>query len=279
MSAAALLGPAPADLLHVMSYNLRFPAADPGHEWEQRRPAMAELLRRERPTVLGTQEGLHDQLCDVETDLGPPYRWVGLGREGGSRGEFAAVFYDSDRLRVRAFDHFWLSDTPAAIGSRTWGNTLPRMTTWVRFADAATGLEFVVINTHFDHESEPARQRSAKLLRVTAESFEHTPVIITGDFNAGAERSDAYRLLVTESALSDTWHTARERLTPAYQTATGYRAPVDGGPRIDWIVTSPEITAETAAINTFGAPRAAGDAGRYPSDHLPVQALLRLPAH
>src|SRR5690606_8970392 len=38
------IGRAAGDRLHVMTYNLRYPADDPGHLWEQRRPAMAALL-------------------------------------------------------------------------------------------------------------------------------------------------------------------------------------------------------------------------------------------
>ncbi|WP_129664872.1 endonuclease/exonuclease/phosphatase family protein [Phytoactinopolyspora endophytica] len=266
-----LIGPAPGDALHVMSYNLRYPASDPGHFWAERRPGMAELLRQERPTVIGTQEGVVDQLRNLAADLPDGYEWIGEGRRGGTRDEFTAVFYDSRRLTPRGHRHFWLSDTPGVVGSTTWGNRIPRMVTCVRFADEVTGRELMVVNTHLDHASERARVRGAELLASTVQSFDPLPVIVTGDFNAVAERSDAYRRLLATAKLRDAWLEAKERRTPAYSTFTGYRAPMIDGDRIDWVLTTPDVVAEAAAIN----PSAPG--GCAPSDHLPVQALLRLP--
>ncbi|HEY0450257.1 MAG TPA: endonuclease/exonuclease/phosphatase family protein, partial [Actinophytocola sp.] len=96
--APPVIGPAHGDTLQVMSFNLRF-ASDRGpNSWPQRRPAMAQLLRREQPTVLGTQEGLYAQLRDIEDDLPGYYDWIGEGRGGGSRDEFMAIYYDSRRL-------------------------------------------------------------------------------------------------------------------------------------------------------------------------------------
>jgi hypothetical protein len=41
-----------------MSFNLRFASDTPPNSWPERRPVMRELLRQERPQLLGTQEGL-----------------------------------------------------------------------------------------------------------------------------------------------------------------------------------------------------------------------------
>lgn len=266
-----LLGPATGNRLHVMTYNLRYPADDPGHQWEQRRPAMAALLNVERPTVIGVQEGYVRQLRDVVADLRAGYDWIGEGRDGGDRGECTAIIYDGTRLEPVDHAHLWLSDTPDVPGSATWGNTIPRMATWVRFRNAATAGEFVVLNTHLDHRSAPARRRAASLLAETVESFGATPVIVTGDFNAAAENSAVYETLVPGVGLADTWKAAQRRLTPEYATYGGYRTPVLDGPRIDWILTSLEIETEAIAINPSAID------GRYPSDHVPVHAHIRLP--
>ena len=50
-----------------------------------------------------------------------------------------------------------------------------------------------------------------------------------------------------------------------------YWPPSPTGNRIDWILTTPGITVKEAAINTWTKD------GRWPSDHAPVQALVRLP--
>jgi endonuclease/exonuclease/phosphatase family metal-dependent hydrolase len=147
--------------LRVMTFNLRYAHREPPDLWPDRRPVVREIVQRWSPDVVGTQEGEYHQLLDMGLDL-PAYDWLGLGREGGSQGEFMAIFYLRDRFVPIEFDHFWLSSTPRVIGSRTWGNRDPRMVTWARFRDAQLGGEFYVLNTHLDHEVEESRQRSAE---------------------------------------------------------------------------------------------------------------------
>lgn len=271
-----LIGQARGDRLHVMTYNLRVPLDPSPHSWADRRPLVRKLLRRESPTVLGTQEGLFEQAQDILEDLGPAYNWIHLFREGGSTGEGMTVLYDQRRLKPMAYDHLWLSDTPRLIGSRSWGNNYVRMLTWVRFRDRKTGKSFVHLNTHFDHQSEPSRQHSAAMVRDTLAGlrsrFDGDPVIVTGDFNSSAETSRSYEILVTTGDLADSWKHAEHQLTKTYKTFNGWNpTPLDNGRRIDWVLTSPEVVVEQTAINTW-APE-----GNLPSDHWPVQALLRLP--
>ncbi|OLF14638.1 endonuclease/exonuclease/phosphatase family protein [Actinophytocola xanthii] len=263
-----VIGPATGDELHVMSFNLRFASTSEPHSWKRRRPVVAELLGREQPTVLATQEGLYGQLKDVDSDLPEAYEWIGVGRGGGSRDEFMAVFYDTRRLEPLEFDHFWLSDTPEVIGSKSWGNGIVRMVTWVRFADRRTGVEFVVFNTHLDQSEYPQR-RAAALIRDRIATFSlGVPVVLAGDFNAPAERSATYDLL--SAGMADTWRTAAERRTPVHSTWHGYRPLRPDGDRIDWILTRGRVSVRAAAINTFSA------GGEFPSDHLPVQALVTI---
>ncbi|MER5993286.1 endonuclease/exonuclease/phosphatase family protein [Streptomyces viridosporus] len=273
--ASTALPPGPASAkerpdrpLEVMSFNLRFASAAEPHSWAVRRPVMRDLLRRERPHVIGTQEGLYPQLRDIEADLGPAYDWIGTGREGGSRDEFTAVLYDTRRLVPLEYDHFWLSDTPDVIASNTWGNAFVRMATRVRFRDLrAGGREFHVLNTHLDNASQYARERAAALIADRVGGLGRcVPVVVTGDFNVAAHENPVYDTLLG-AGLVDTWEAAAERGEP-YGTFHGYRPPVPGGPRIDWILVTPGVTVHRASVNTF-AP-----AGRFPSDHLPVQAAL-----
>ncbi|MDT0345110.1 endonuclease/exonuclease/phosphatase family protein [Streptomyces litchfieldiae] len=268
-----LIGRATGDRLHVMSFNIRYDAkAAPGtpDSWTDRRPVLAAFLELEQPTVMGVQEALYHQVRQVDGDLPRHYDWIGLGREGGGRGEFMSIYFDTRRVEPLDYDHFWLSDTPNVIGSKSWGNNVIRMTTWVRFRDRRTGKEFVHVNTHLDHQSEPSRQRSAALIQDRVAGFDPAlPVVLTGDFNTPAENSESYRILVAGGALADTWTTG-ERLTPAWGTFPNYRDPVLGANRIDWILANQRVQVLSAAINTFRVD------GRYPSDHTPVQALVRL---
>ncbi|GGX58250.1 endonuclease/exonuclease/phosphatase family protein [Streptomyces fructofermentans] len=255
--------------LDVMSFNLRFASTAEPHSWAVRRPVVRELLRREHPHVIGTQEGLHGQVRDIAADL-PHHDWIGTGRAGGSRDEFMAVFYDTRRLDPVEYDHFWLSDTPALIGSNTWGAGYIRMVTWVRFRDLRDGgREFYVLNTHLDNESQYARARAAALIvRRTAGLDRTLPLVVTGDFNVAAHGNPVYDTLM-EAGLVDTWDAAAER-SEQYATFHGYRPLVPDGDRIDWILTTPGVTTHRASVSTFSVD------GQFPSDHLPVQASLTL---
>ena len=257
-----------ADLC-VMTFNLRYASASPPNAWSARRPAAKALWDRVRPDVVGTQEGLYQQIKDLAADQ-PDFAWIGLGREGGSRGEFMAIFYRRARLTPLEFDHFWLSDTPDVIGSTTWGNSNRRMVTWVKFRDGASGRDFYIFNTHFDHEVQTAREKSAELLWSRIEALRtRQPVIVTGDFNAPAGHGAVYEKLVDPERLSDTWTASRER-GPAIGTFHNYRGPRDGGERIDWILSRGAVTIDRSevVVDKLGE--------QYPSDHFPVLARLRM---
>ncbi|PJN35651.1 endonuclease [Streptomyces sp. CB02959] len=260
--------------LRVMTFNLRFASDTRPHSWGERRPVMRNLLRREAPHLLGAQEGLYGQLRDIAADLGPRYDWVGTGRAGGSRDEFAAIFYDVRRLAPVEYDHFWLSGTPYLIGSTTWGNTVIRMATWVRFRDLREGggsrgsREFYVLNTHLDHAVQYARERSAALINDRMGALDPAlPRIVTGDFNVAAHGNPVYEAMLGGGRLVDSWDAADGR-SAQYGTFHGYRPLVPDGDRIDWILTSPVVRTRYASINTYSM------GGQFPSDHLPVQALV-----
>jgi endonuclease/exonuclease/phosphatase family metal-dependent hydrolase len=261
--------PAGDGTLRVMTYNLRFGSTTPPNAWPQRRPLMKECIESVSPDLIGTQEGLYGQLKDLASDL-PAYHWLGLGREGGSKGEFMAIFYRQSRLEPLAFDHFWLSDTPEVIGSSTWGNSNRRMVTWVRFLDRQTQREFFLFNTHFDHQIQTAREKSAELVRQRVAALKTVlPVILTGDFNAGADNK-AHQLLVADDFFSDTWNLAKERRGEGQGTFNGFKAVPKNNVRIDWILARGKVVVEAEEIVTFSRD------GHFPSDHCPLLATLRL---
>ncbi|MFC4336607.1 endonuclease/exonuclease/phosphatase family protein [Salininema proteolyticum] len=266
-----LIGPPTGPRLHIMSYNIRLDADAPPRSWDNRRPLVRTLLQGEQPSVLCTQEGFFYMLQDLKADH-QAYDWIHLGREGGSAGEATCVLYDRRRLSVLAYDHLWLSDTPRLIGSKNWGNDVVRMLTWVRFRDLLTDKEFYVVNNHFDHRSEPSRQKGASLNLEVASDFD-APVVVAGDFNT-EPGGESHRIL-TEGGLVDSWDAAEERLTEEYGTFNGWDPeprPAPESRRIDWILGEPGIRYHAAAVNTYSAP-----GGRNPSDHWPVQALISLP--
>lgn len=269
LAAAQASEPANPELV-IATYNLRYAGDPPPNSWPERRPAVKALLDAYRPDVIGTQEGLYHQLKDLATDQ-PGYDWIGLGRDGGSRGEFMAVFYRRDRLEPLEFDHFWLSDTPHVIASSSWGNAVRRMVTWVRFRDRSTGREFYFWNTHLDHEVQAAREKAAELIRQRIGQLPaDVPLLLVGDFNAVSGANRAYDILARESGLSDTWFAARERRNEDANSFTDFEPLKHEGQRIDWILARGVRAVRVTEAVTLRPE------GRWPSDHLPVIAWLTL---
>ena len=284
LSVALFCGPGRADAqatsgentspatLTVMTYNLKFASINPPNAWPARRPLMREVIRQIAPDVIGTQEGLFEQLKNIAADL-PEYDWIGQGRNGGSRDEFMAVFFRKARLEPLEFDHFWLSDTPKVIASNTWGTKHRRMVTWVKFLDRQTKQEFFLWNTHFDNDLQTAREKSATLVRETVAALDTTlPLILTGDFNAAAGTNQAYHILTRDGFFADTWMAAKERKGERIGTSNGFKAIRRNGARIDWILTRGAFTVDSAEIVTFSRD------GQFPSDHFPVVTRLRMGA-
>jgi endonuclease/exonuclease/phosphatase family metal-dependent hydrolase len=265
-----LAGPAATADLDVMSFNLRYASITPPHSWAQRRPVTRALLAAERPDLIGTQEGLAIQLRDIESDLGPGYDRIGVGRDPGGLGEHMEIFFNRTRLDPRRYGHFWLSETPEVPGSISWDAHRVRMVTWVLFADRETGGRFYAVNTHLDNVSETARRHSARLIMDRIAAFAPLPIVLTGDFNSpAAPSSEIYRLLTVEAGLHDTWSAPRRG--PAWGTIHNYDPLIPDGERDDWILATPGVTALAALMNTHRQD------GQFPSDHLPIQARLRLP--
>lgn len=252
-------------MLRVMTYNLKYPSETESNRWSVRRPLVAEVIDKVGAQVFGTQEGHYFQLREIAADTATPYEWIGLGRNGGSHGEFAAIFFDPAVLEPVEYDHFWISETPTVVASQFPGTHLPRMATWIRFAIPESGRQLVVLNTHLDHESDAARIHGARQIAERIKDFD-LPVVITGDFNCAAGHSAAFSALTDGSGLTDAWGPGNG---PDCGTYGGWKAPEPGGHRIDWILTR-GIDVADADISDYHADQ------QWPSDHVPAWADLLL---
>ncbi|PKI89766.1 hydrolase [Actinomycetales bacterium SN12] len=254
-----------------MTFNIRRAADGMLHRradrWSWRAPAVRQLLASEQPTLLGLQEALPSVMPLLREALGRDHRTIGSGRGTGGRGEGSPILYDATRLELRDWGQRALSDQPERAGSTGWGNLIPRILVWAEFAEPSLGARFLAINTHLDHLSASSRLRSAQSIRqLVAERG--LPAVLTGDLNAGAG-STAVRALQAGGALVDIRDAAERKAGPRWGTYPGYRRPRVGGRQLDWIMTTRDVRVRTVAVNS----RTPG--GRRPSDHLPVQAVLR----
>lgn len=275
----------PVGALRVMSFNIRYGTAPDGsNAWSLRRPLALRVIRDFSPAVLGLQEALRSQLDDIAHAL-PWFGEVGVGRNDGvGAGEYAAILYDRQRLTLLAQGWFWLSDTPEVPASMTWGNRYPRIVTWARLADRVTGEAFIAFNTHWDHESQAARENSAHLLvqRIDARPVPEDPVLLLGDLNC-ADDNPAFATL-TAGQFSESFRAIHPSASAGTGTFHGFRGNRDGA-KIDFVLVSP-LLMPAGSPSDRDATQGKGwqvleadivrtnEGRRYPSDHFPVTATL-----
>lgn len=253
------------ETLDVMTFNIRYGSADDGaNAWDLRKETVADAIRKYGPDIVGTQECLSFQAQYLDDAL-PGYEHFGMGRNADGSGERMEIFYRTDKLAPIETGHFWLSKTPDVPGSRDWNSANIRMVSWARFHRLESGDFFYYLNTHFDHRSEEARKQAAQLLAKHISGLPKSSIVVlTGDFNAGAERSEVWEIL-TKSGLSDSWLTAETTEGPEV-TWSGFQDPTDSVNRIDWILHRGILSVSSCETILYN------NNGRYPSDHYPVHA-------
>ena len=259
--------------LRVMSYNVRYATAPDGENaWARREGIFFDPIERFQPDLIGFQEVLVVQYDAIAARM-TGYVFSGVGRDDGQRkGEFSSIGYRKDRFTALASGTFWLSETPAVPGSKSWDAALPRICSWVRLRETATGRELVYANTHFDHRGVIARREAARVLSEQLGPIAAgVPAILTGDFNI-EEDNPAYLGLVQPAKpewirWTDSYRTLYPRRQSDEASFHGFKGTVQGS-RIDFIFHTPHFQATVAAID-----RTSRD-GRYPSDHYPVNAVL-----
>ncbi|NOY42955.1 MAG: endonuclease/exonuclease/phosphatase family protein [Planctomycetes bacterium] len=248
----------------AMTFNIRFGSANDGKDaWPHRREMVLERVRVYNPDLLGLQEALQTQL-DFVTAAFPQYSMIGTGREVKGDGEYSPLLYRHDRFDLIAAGTFWLSDTPEKPGSATWGNHNPRLCTWARLFDRQTGERISVYNTHWDHQSQPAREKGSQLIADHVASHKADPIVVMGDFNSGEENPALVPL--TSVGLRDSFRDLHPESTDV-GTFNGFGKHM-GKSKIDTVFISKQWSVQEAAID-----RTEQD-GRFPSDHFPVTATL-----
>ena len=263
----------------VMTFNIRYgTAADGEHAWPHRKETVARFIGESELDFIGLQESLADQTRFIREQVGDTYAMIVRTRERvDGDGEATPLLYRRDRWQLDPERHgtFWLSRTPEEPGSKSWDSSLPRIATWGRFTERATGRVLWVLNTHFDHRSASARHEAARLIsrRLGAMVPEGEPVVVFGDLNAVPD-SPPLRALEAGGGerpipLVDAWKASNpDGRHPC--TFNGWGKGLDGR-RIDHVLVSPGIR-----ILACDIVRERID-GRPISDHWPVRATLEVP--
>lgn len=275
----------------VMTFNIRNGAANDGEDsWPYRSREVIKTLigsgseKKPEWEIAGLQEVFSFQLGQIKAGI-EGYAVVGVGRDDGAQaGEFSPILYRKDRFVLEESGTFWLSETPDKPGTKSWDSSLPRICTWARLADLKQGGVILVMNTHWDHRGQDAREHSAALIAQKAKELRHgaDAFVLTGDFNSD-EDNRAIRYLKGELDLTyedgtkapaspeyiDSWR-EKNPDEKARATFNEFKINITEDKKIDYVFVEKGTEVLKAKID-----RRLTDKGRAVSDHYPVTAVLR----
>ncbi|TMW63771.1 hypothetical protein Poli38472_002712 [Pythium oligandrum] len=270
--------------LKIMTFNLRFAGGNDGFNgWRFRKDHVADIINRYHPAIMGTQEGLKDQLAELKELLTHPYERYGVEREVD--GEFEQIFYDTTIVEFLEGGNFWLSETPDKPHTKGWDAACVRLVTWCKFRLLATKQEFYFFNTQLDHVGATSRAQGSKLLWDRMQEITKTadaPLFLMGDFNTYRHTS-TYSYFTRDAdgpQLLEAWPEADEKIGTVSYTYHGWAGVDNDGERgavvaanhIDWIFYRPQMKVLKTEVITEARN------GRYPSDHYPIQAEVLFPS-
>lgn len=175
----------------VMSFNIAGDVDDDDDdlkEWEGRKGLIADIIRQQRPDVVGLQEAILLNIHYIIEAVGG-YAYYGVNELGqdNDEAESLRLLYRTDRWEVDEANSgiFWFTSTPQVPGSKDWGALWIRDCVFARLVDKDTNEGFYVYNSHWSYASQESRSKSARLLveRIRGRKYDE-PFVAIGDFNA-----------------------------------------------------------------------------------------------
>lgn len=253
------------DNLKLITLNLRYGTpADKENSWKNRKKRVQTLFKNYSDGIIATQEALPLQINDIlkaVPKLDVVYRSRTKEQDDGPAN---AIFYDKRKWKVIEHETFWLSDTPEEPASKSWGNSLPRVSTMVVFEEKSSGKQIKLMNVHLDHRSQNSREKSVDLVlrKLMAES-DPMPTFLVGDLNMRPTNSLIRKL---QQYFTDTFEGDELDGCTYHDYHGGSHCP-----RIDYIFYQ-----EGQGISKTGFKIDQWkQKGSYPQDHYPVFASFK----
>jgi endonuclease/exonuclease/phosphatase family metal-dependent hydrolase len=259
----------------VMTCNVRTPKqqdSTTGDGWESRKDFCIATIKKRNPDIIGFQECTRQQFDDFRAAW-PDYTVYGLTPESPLSVDPYEVIFAAPRFRLISSAGYWISETPNIPGSRSWDNSRhPRDINWMRLVDKQSGIEFRVMNTHFDQKGQQAREHGAQLAVADARAFPPDyPQLFTGDLNA--EVTNPAIAIMKNGGWIDSWeqlHGDRDPGFTAHDFLGDKFTTGDHHGKIDWIFYRGNL--KPLASEIIRDQRN----GHYPSDHYFVVAKFLL---
>jgi endonuclease/exonuclease/phosphatase family metal-dependent hydrolase len=257
------------EITKLMTYNIKLDYPKEGeNSWMERKDFMIGQINFYEPDIFGIQEGMPNQMKDMDSML-TNYNFVGVGRDDGKdEGEYSAIFYNKNKYNIIESSTFWLSQTPDKV-SMGWDAVCNRVCTYALFENKTTKQKFWVFNTHFDHVGTVARYESSQLIikKIKQLNPNNYPVALMGDFNLEEDNESIQFILKHLQDSKEVSKSGAFGPTGTYN-AFEFHKPVTR--RIDYIFMD-----ESIAVNKYAVLSDSKDC-KYPSDHLPVYVEVQI---
>lgn len=249
----------------MMSCNVRcLTPLDLGkRSWYYRADLLMKDIQAQAPGIIGFQEVTSWQYSYL-LDCLPQYDSVIEYRDSSIIAEGCPIFYHTGMYTLVEKGAFWLSETPDVM-SRGWDAAHNRICSYVILKENASGKEFVVFNTHLDHESSQARIKGIELVQEKIRQFGGMSAVIMGDFNA-VEGSETYES-ITETFLDARYEAASTVDSYTYQNWGN----LEKSKRLDYFM----ISKSGIAAQSYYVVPALHD-GVYATDHCPIVLKMTL---
>ncbi len=251
--------------LKIMSYNLLCYGPDE-FDWTLRRDMVIDIIKKEKPDSFGVQEAHYEWMQVLDNAL-DDYAYAGIGREGGTEGEFSAVFYLKDKFDLVDSGTFWLSENPE-VPAKGWDAVCYRICTWAKLRDKNSGEVYVHMNTHLDHIGPVARTKGLQLILDYAENFTE-PAVLTGDFNF-FEGCDLYKQMTSGKFIDSKYATDNNMDHYTFNAFYPLMNKKEELAIIDFVNVTKDIK-----VNSYKVITDKPD-GKFPSDHFPVVAEIEI---
>ena len=254
--------------MSFMTYNIRLDVkSDKENSWANRKDFLVSQIRFFSPDIFGIQEGLPHQVNYIYEQI-PKYSYIGEGRDGIKRGEYSALYFNTDKFFAEEHGTFWLSPTPNIV-SKGWDAAFPRICTYALFKDKKTEMKFWVFNTHLDHLGRTSRLESVGLIlkKINELNTFNFPVILMGDFNA---KPNSIPITELKNTMNDSREVVIQQPFGPEGTFNSFQFTRIPKKRIDYIFVSKRKDIEVQKYAVLNNSKN----NKYPSDHFPIYVEL-----
>ena len=255
--------------LKVISSNIRFDEpTDEKHLWQNRRPILSECLLQFTPDLIGTQEGRHPQILELENEL-DPLSLVCSHRKWIEKRMYPCFFYNPNTIEVLQSGDIWLSGTPEVPGTFFIDSIFPRLCTWLLASWKQQKTLLFAINTHLDHQLTKTRQKQIEVLLSEIQKIRplEALVLLMGDFNERPGDPVYQKVQLAPIPWRDPWIEHDKKEEESYHN---FKGKLKDGHRIDWLWADKRLRCKEIFLDKFS------ENGIYPSDHFPLKTVFTL---